>query len=92
LKEVEGVGGGAAKGVVVQDAFGQGTGQGLAAELAAVELVSPADDFVEVQGGFGFFKYIYNYSHVRGRLSRASGAAARGTAQEAEGSELGMSC
>jgi hypothetical protein len=45
--------------VVVEDLFGQGADQRLAAQGAVVELEGAADDFVEVERAFFLFKYIY---------------------------------
>jgi hypothetical protein len=53
FEEVEGIGGGADEGVVIQDLFGQGTDQGFAPERAVMEPLGAAEDFVEVEGAFG---------------------------------------
>jgi hypothetical protein len=64
VQEVEGVGGGAGEGVMVEDLLGEGADQGFAADGAVVELVGTAEDFVEVEGALFLFKYIYNYIYI----------------------------
>ena len=64
MHQIEGVGGGAGEGVMVEDLFGQGADQGFAADVAVVELLGAAGDFVEVEGSLFFCKYIYDNVYI----------------------------
>jgi len=73
---------------LVQDLFGQGADQGLAPEGTAVVLFGALDNVVNMEGAFGGDEYVMDEIHVRlpARLGRA---AFLGTAQRAQGAELG---
>jgi len=90
VEEVEGVGGGAGEGVMVQNLLGQGADQGFAADGPMVELLGAAEDFVEVERAIFFCQDIYYYIYIRHRLSGAFWAAAFGAAQQTESTELGV--
>jgi hypothetical protein len=77
--------------VVIEDLFGQGADQGLAAQRATMELLGVADDLVEVEGAFGLFQYIYDYIYIGLSLGGTFGAAAGSAAGQAQGAELGVS-
>jgi hypothetical protein len=64
FEQVEGVGGGADEGVLIEDLFGQGADQGLAPQGPMMELLGAADDFVQVEGTFGLDKYINNNIYI----------------------------
>jgi len=49
---------------MVEDLFGQGADQGFAADVAVVELLGAAEDFVEVEGSLFFCKYIYDNVYI----------------------------
>jgi hypothetical protein len=75
---------------LVEDLFGEGADQGLALEWAAVVLLGPLDDFLDVEGTFGGGEYVMHNLHIRfafrlGRRTRALLGAAEG----AEGAQLG---
>jgi hypothetical protein len=93
LQEVEGVGGGAGEGVLIQDLLGEGADEGFAVELAVVVLFGALDDVVDVDGGLGRQEYVIYYSHIRLalRLQRRT-FAVLGAAEGAQGAELGECC
>jgi hypothetical protein len=64
LEQVEGVGGGAGEGVMVQDLLGEGADQGFAANGAMMELCSAPEDFVQVEGASFFCQYMYNNIYI----------------------------
>ena len=65
LKQIEGVGGGAPEGVFVEDLFGEGADQGLAAEFDAEGQARLEDDLVNMQRAAGGQEYILDNIHIR---------------------------
>jgi len=89
LKEIEGVGGGAGEGVLIEDLFGQGADEGLAAQLAAVVFLGAGNNLVDMEGAVGGGEYIMNKSHIRLTFWRVGrGFAVLGTPEGAQGAEL----
>jgi len=75
---------------LVEDLFGQGADEGLAAELAAVVPFGALEDVIDVEGAFSGHEYVINYIHIRPTPFRGRGAfAVLGAAQGAQGAELG---
>jgi hypothetical protein len=90
VEEVEGVGGGPAEGVLVEDLFGQGADQRLAAELAPVLFKDAGDDLVEMQGLAGLGEDGLNQSDAGSRWGQDLGALGGRAAEQVQGTELGM--
>jgi hypothetical protein len=64
VEEVEGVGGGAGEGMMVEHLLGEGADEGFAADGAVMELLGAAQDFVEVEGALFLCKYIYSNIYI----------------------------
>src|SRR6266446_2201739 len=89
FQQSEGVGSDAGESVSVQDLFGEGADQRLAAELAVEIFLGPVDDVVDVEGAFGREEYVIHDLHVR--LAFGFGRCAwalLGAAQSTQGAEL----
>jgi hypothetical protein len=91
FQEIEGVGGGAGEGVLVQDFFGQGADEGFTVELAVVVLFGALDDVVDVERLLGRKEYVVYNIHIRLtlRLWRRGFAVFR-SAEGTQGAELGQ--
>ena len=89
MEEVEGVGGGPAEGVLVENLFCEGADQRFPTELAMMVLFSALEDVVEVKGAFGGKEYIIYNIHIRLTLKTGGGGGAMSSAAErAQGAEL----
>jgi len=92
VEEVEGVGGGAGKGVAVEDFFGEGTDEGLAAEFAVEALLGLSQDVFDVEGARGGLEYVFDNGDVRLTFwARHRLPAGFGWTEGAEGAEVGVS-
>jgi hypothetical protein len=65
LEQIEGVRGGAPKGLFVEDLLGEGADQGLAAEFDAEGQARLEDDLVNMQRAAGGQEYILDKIHIR---------------------------
>ena len=93
MEEVEGVGGGADEGVAVEDFFGEGTDEGLAAEFTAEALLGLNEDVLDVKGAWGGLEYVFDDGDVRLTFLAWDGPCPGfGGAEGAEGTELSVSC
>jgi hypothetical protein len=91
VEEVEGVGGGAGKGVAVEDFFGEGTDEGLAAEFTAEALLGLSQDVLDVEGAVGGLEYVFDDGDIRLTFMVGSPRpAGLGWTESAKGAELGM--
>jgi hypothetical protein len=91
VEEVEGVGGGAGEGVAVEDFFGEGADEGLAAEFAVEALLGLSQDVFDVEGAGGGLEYVFDNGDVR--LTFLAGdwsLTGFGWTEGAEGAELGV--
>jgi hypothetical protein len=89
LEQAKGVGGGAAKGIVVEHLFSEGADEGLAPELATVVLLGALDDVGDMEGAFGGQEYVIYDIHIRLTLCAGRGhRALLGPAEGAPGAKL----
>ena len=65
FQKVEGVGGRAGEGVLVEDLFSEGADEGLAVELAAAIFFGTLDNVVDMEGAFCGYEYVIYNIHIR---------------------------
>jgi len=91
MHQIEGVGGGAGEGVLIQDLFGQGADQGLAAEAYAIGLAGLLEDVLDMQGATGLDEYVIDDLDVRFTCrTRPRPGRSLPRAQGAQGAELSL--
>jgi hypothetical protein len=75
---------------LVEDLFGEGTDEGLAAELTSVLFVDAGDDLVDVQGLASLGEDGLDQGDTGPGRGQDLGTFRRGAAEQAQGAELGM--